>query len=665
MEKEFSKNVLKRRHEPWKIFWTYVCVASLVILSVQIYRGAYLTTDFDNTAPLLLAREQRLSGSFFPPDWYYGNSTIWISNIIGVLLPLSFLIQDQMTLKICATLTYTLLSVLFVYFCCKTVFKSKGAALICIPLIFCTHSSAYSYVTFYSGLYSNQLLIFCLLLIFLVKATDDHLRLIRANSYVLLLILCLWASIEGIRAIEGYTLPLMCAIFFYFLYEWKNSTYHEVKRYAPKALGTLLPIVIASGLGLGISLWIQAGHMLYGNTGVISIATSTQLVANVANYIRSILVYMGFQEGVAFFSLAGIISLIKIVASAVLCVIFPVALAQKYKTESKGIKLSLWFFFVFSMIQLLMMIFYKGVWTDKLFARYLNENIVLGLLLSGYYVYRYIWPFSWTVKIFSSMCILALLFSSVYTGIHAQANFQSRKAELYEVSNVLQANGLTFGYSDILNSETHTALSNFDVEVVPVELGPNLQIRPFSFQSSARWYTPEYHEGETFLLLSVDEYREFTQNQALERYGNPTKVIPIGTHMAVVYDHNISLDFWTNSSAPTNLVNMMYYTDGIQLDGEKFIIPQGETLFGPYIDLSAGEYLLTFDCAMNSKNANAQMIRITAELGQTIISEEPLKEGMNNIQISLDSSKSNVEFVLNNIAENPLFISNIKLIKQS
>ena len=105
----------------------------------------------------------------------------------------------------------------------------------------------------------------------------------------------------------------------------------------------------------------------------------------------------------------------------------------------------------------------------------------------------------------------------------------------YELTRTLEENDLTFGYGDFWASLMTDFLSDYKIEVVPLNLTSNMELD--------KWYVDEkilernYHTGKTFLVLNSFEYSEYSDIY-IDECGEPDKVLTAGSYYIYVYNKN-------------------------------------------------------------------------------------------------------------------------------
>lgn len=93
-------------------------------------------------------------------------------------------------------------------------------------------------------------------------------------------------------------------------------------------------------------------------------------------------------------------------------------------------------------------------------------------------------------------------------------------------------------------------------------------------------------------------------------------------------------------------VNQVGY---IQEDGS-IVLPTGGTMFGPYFNFPAGDYVLEVVCT-GLADLPLPTISITSDGGVGQLGSFPLSEGRNQLGMTLDSNQTRVEFVVRNEVE--------------
>ncbi|GHV54894.1 hypothetical protein FACS1894216_15840 [Synergistales bacterium] len=224
-------------------------------------------------------------------------------------------------------------------------------------------------------------------------------------------------------------------------------------------------------------------------------------------------------------------------------------------------------------------------------------------ILSGYYITGYMLqkPVVARTIVIVLFAVSALIY--VPSRYHSLDNYEQRSANLHDITNFLEAEGLTFGYAGFWNANINTVLSDYKVEIAQVYAGGG-KLNPQKWLASTHYFEPDYHSGETFVMLTRDEYAQ--SGADLVGYGTPKKILEHGNYIISVYDYNISINDFNgrlyddSSDLPDNGITENFpYTAGVALqcgvlndtDGSfETDGTNGCVMFGPYAPVKTGIY---------------------------------------------------------------------------
>lgn len=109
----------------------------------------------------------------------------------------------------------------------------------------------------------------------------------------------------------------------------------------------------------------------------------------------------------------------------------------------------------------------------------------------------------------------------------------------YGLTAFLEERGLTHGYASYWNAHKNTVLSDGRVTVAGVEV-KEYAIEPQYWLTNSQYYSRDYYNGPTFLVLSENEVPLFdAHGKAAETYGIPKEQIQYEDLTIYLYDYNI------------------------------------------------------------------------------------------------------------------------------
>lgn len=109
----------------------------------------------------------------------------------------------------------------------------------------------------------------------------------------------------------------------------------------------------------------------------------------------------------------------------------------------------------------------------------------------------------------------------------------------YGLTAFLEERGYTHGYASYWNAHKNTVLSDGQVLVADVEV-EEFAIKPQYWLTNRQYYSEDYYEGPTFLVLTENEVARFdAHGKGSETYGIPKEQLQYEDLTIYLYDYNI------------------------------------------------------------------------------------------------------------------------------
>lgn len=176
-----------------------------------------------------------------------------------------------------------------------------------------------------------------------------------------------------------------------------------------------------------------------------------------------------------------------------------------------------------------------------------------------------------------------------------------------------------------------------------------------------------FHEGEAGKIeieYKVDEYLDkavygldIKKDGWMRVYGTEIKYVPPKEFSLDIREP----DFLCYLAGVVN--NSYDYLDEMCINGqcirndEGIVIKKGGNMWGPYIKVAPLIYKLEISVRF-PENQNV-ILSVTAESGKKMIQQFVLSQGANKLQVSLQSSMENVEFVINNPEDTEIIVEKL------
>ena len=631
----------------------------LLLLVLYTFSGSVEWFHSDSAAQVNFALEMIRKQSPFPENWV-GSTGILVPSYL--ILPFLWIGLDLLQAKLLVQLIYICLMAAALY-----LFSKKGLGnqswILMVPCLFTDLSGGIQYDMLYIQCAYTTIIIFCLLsMTLLCRNVNEHsvINTLDQKSYFMLVGVVFLGCLLGIMYLQAIYLPILGTLTFLYIEKYKN---HEITVFLPHIKGFVLRtvgIVLTGGIGYLISMKLCQLSGIVGNHDVTVFANSFQEITNnISRLVQGIFIYAGFQDSVQLFSLDGILSIIRFCFFVFITIILPILSYRQFTKQTIQMRAVMMFVAIHFVLVLLILIFCGGSKTDPGAAsRYLLTSFVLLQLIGINFLYtNYIQPANFLSLVYASgfSAITLIMMLPVILAIPNGAMMLEKEKGITEF---LQQHDLEYGYATFWNAGKNTVLSNGEVQINSIICNTE-QILPYYWLSSRDWYKPEYYNGDTFLMLTDEELAVYAPNGvASTNLGEPEQVLQYDNYTIFVYDYNISENgFGGKLDGNVNLLSKMTVSDAsMKLENGSVQIQPGQVLFGPYLTLNAGKYMLRFD----AKCQEEQPIRITAKSGQIEITSAKIQQGSTEIAFSLDRDTNDIEFVIDGVSM-PVQITKISL----
>lgn len=522
-------------------------------ISLTLVYIFYTSTAFlhsDSVITDCIAHQQRIHNQFILSNWYYGNEFWFFSLTIPTYL-LSYIIKDNLLLRqVSVLITAVIFFVILYKYAKKFLPKDEKLFLLAIFATGISYSVLdyfYAFNAYLTVVINSMLLLYVYFKVFEEKNT-------KVIYYIFALILTFIFNIGSLRYLPSVIGPFVITeIILAFIDNYKKDI---LKIRMNKRVIKILVIVLVSFVALGIYfILINKYHFTTrAAVGEYIELTTNNIIENVGSIFECIYNFFGYdnrphsytwmtREGYflnwsknySVYSLWGIFNFIKILASILFMVVAPIILFKNYKKNSRNIN----FLLIFNTVSWAIMI-YLFIFSDSFFhnyseCKYFLFNIVISIILAINCCYKY-FSKNKNIKLLVDAFLIIYLISNLYqTSMVIIDHNKSVVESRYELTKTLEENDLTFGYGNFWSSLMTNFLSDYKIEVVPLNLGNNIELD--------KWYVDEkllkknYHMGKTFFVLNSFEYSEFSDIY-IDEFGEPDEVLTAGAYYIYVYDKN-------------------------------------------------------------------------------------------------------------------------------
>jgi len=634
-------------------FLIFLCCFVILTLTYFVFTKGNLWFHSDSAAVVNMARECIRTGEFYPKNWY-GATGLFTGQIL-----LSFIMRivpDYIVAHNIYQLYWVVLMILSAYFLCRVVCKNRSWILL-LPILFTVFSYTQGDMLFVQVAYSSGVVnTFLSCLLFYMAFRTDRFS-IKDKRWVCAFYLYLFYSIifGGTGAVQRFLLPIIGAVILRFVIKNANSCVKELRINKTFAIAVTVMCIFA-----GVGLYINRMIMDYQHIGGISFAFSRSQQGfsdNITQLFQGYLYIIGIQPSAVLLSFDGMCNLIRLVVLTSACVVFPILAFIDYKNGSKSVQFLL-LYTAIHVSEVLIVLIFCGAADYSANARYQLTSIALLFVVSANYVYEHCIRNGRLISMIYAAAVAAFSISLMLP-IWKDTNYRQQYSDMHSFVNFLHENDLSYGYASFWVAGNQTILSNGAVQINNVNLYPN-QVEKALWLSSSEWYDPTYYQGRTFLALTPEEASYFAPDGFEATYlGAPQKVLDHNGTKVLVFDHNISIHDFNGLMDGKHDFNarMSCVGDNMRQEAGEILITKGQHLYGPYIDLPEGDYVLTINAVCEKPTELYLNAGYSAENIQTYA----LKTGENRYSFHLDERKQDVEFIVSFTTDNLVEIDSIYL----
>lgn len=631
----------------------------ILLLTVYMFTGSRLMFHSDSASAVTLSMEMIRTGSIWPESWF-GSTGIYITHY-PIWLALHF-VDDLMLAKSIGQMVWLGFFLIGIVLLSRKVLKNNSW--ICIVPLLCTYFSNVQYdMIFVQDAYVGTLcLMFYTASAYVVAIKSFTTWEWDYRKLLLFFIVLLATCSVGIILLQAVVVPILGASIWMYLQNNYKKTYGNIDISALRRLLAIIGgIVLTAIAGCLIYFYAAERTHLAGNPEMTTLVSSFQQIGdNLSLLIQSFFLIAGLCNDISIFSVNGILSIGRLAVFTMCTLILPVFAYKKYRVERPEIQ----FFFVFTVVHVLevlvLLIVTDGGLDVDATGRYLLTSFILLQIVGIYYVYTYCLQSENLLSALTALVASVFAVASMFTVCKDIVGYKDQYAEMKGVSQFLLQHDLDYGYATFWNAGKNTVLSNGKVQINGVSVNRN-QVSPYYWLTSKDWYESDYYQGDTFLLLTSNEMEEYAPSGLEDTVlGLPDEQLNYKDYTVLVYHYNIAENRFNGplDDLKNYVPNSMTVSDPSMVQEDQTILIQpGQIMYGPYIDLGAGNYELT----VTTELEETQKLKITADAGKEELLSADLKDGTTVIPFTLNSDKTQVEFVVENIKEIPARICEIRL----
>lgn len=338
--------------------------------------------------------------------------------------------------------------------------------------------------------------------------------------------LCMILGLSGIRYMLALLCPLVLAAFWEMLASREfQSLRREVSGKHIRAfctqkkaayMGYALLGAFMALAGYAANIFVAAARYSFQTYETVNFIAVYKGIfwERLQNTLGSLLMLFGYIADKAFLSLRGLVTLAAFILLG-LCIYFAVksrklaALAAEEKQEDTAVARH--FLYVFFLIAFVLNTFVFLFTNSTVVDRYYITVLIFILPLIAVFFEKETMALDRLVAgVLLAGCLFLGTAKVVYSFVATDKNEDTRA-----VAGFLEENGYEFGYATYWNANIITELTDGKVEVANITAPESMEF--FKWSSPAKYYTAEYADRASFLLLTAEEAEEYSGSQAADK----------------------------------------------------------------------------------------------------------------------------------------------------
>lgn len=640
-------------------------LANVVALMYYLLVGYRPEFHSDSAVKNLLAQEVVNTGQYFPVDWNYVNGDLWTLFGQIFIIPLLGWFPNGYALHAVSGFASAILILGGGWLISGLVTRSLDLRLLILGVMAGGVSTLLAENLYGQVSYGNVFFIASFTLYFawrFLGAGQRNAIVAWGIALFVLTTLAFWGNPQ--RAVAYNALPLTAASLVWGCSEWTSACW-RVGAFRFRAVW--LGAVVAAGAVAGVVLhsWVIAHVNNVPGAGSARWLSFPSLLGNVGYTLQGMVDVFGgtLPTGAGVMTLGGAYMALRFVAALALLALIPVALTRALRDSNDSTR----FVGAFAASSLALFLFLHITTTTpdmsdpSSSARYLVPASVFCLIVVIAKLGDATLAPRLRVTTLGLATLLALApvsplhsFSRIWTGSSADNRM--------ELVQLLEREGLHYGYATYWNAGALSVLSDQRVLVRQIRLSTSGLPEPMRHLNSNRWYRREAWSGQTFLMLTADEWSRVSLPRLVAIVGNPERELHWGGFRILVFGRNLAeLPGWADRFAEVGAVSWQA-DDGTMhsagqvasVDGRRALVARagesGYLSYGQYIALPAGRYAVEFDVRGRDGAGIGQdlgRVDVAIDSGATSIAALPIQSGGSaplRLEFELPRSEHSVEF---------------------
>lgn len=491
----------------------------------------------------LLARQHRFLST---PDWYYSTEfrVLYTQLIMG---PLFRFISDWHVIRTITNLVfYGLTLASYFYFMKPLKVSGKLTVLSSCVLLLPFSETMMTHMQMGNTYLSHVILVLLFFGMFLRLAGKERQGFRKVLLLILYAALGLVCGISGVRYLLALQCPLLLTALFFlmggddfqrlrrqFSRENRKQLWkcREMTIFLYSLLGAITGVM---GYCLNV-LWISRKFVFqsYGATNFIALVHG-ELFERIQNALGCFLMLFGYIPEKGFLSLRGLVTMAAFVSAGLL---IHAAVKSKKRESRTGFRL---FVTLFLFVSFAVNLFVFSFTDSTMVPRYYITIFIFAVPVLCFYLEKETFPLDrlLTALLFSA-CLLLGTAKTVYSFVSTDKNASKR-----QVAQFLEESDYHFGFASYANGNIITELTNGTVDIANI-IDP-VHLEYFKWSSPMEYYDENYHSGEVFLLLSMEEYLQYQDAESIQK---GELAYSDGVYIVLLYDSRAALMESANRSA--------------------------------------------------------------------------------------------------------------------
>jgi hypothetical protein len=481
--------------------------ALLLFITIIVYKYGNNWINSDHSGEIMLGKLLAEENELVTAKWYYPTELRLVYQQL-FMVPL-FKIFDNWRLVRALTvpLNLVVLLVSYVFMMTRIKITSKWIMFTSLFLVIPINFDYWDTVVF-GGYYVFFLaLFFCFLGLFFILADGEKPESkSRKTVFALFCVLSIIHGTGGVRALMDIQIPLLltCLFIYHFAYRFNRV---KIKHTVNLAFNLALISLLLCGFGYFLNFIFHFFFKFHSFHGLSTADLNGGFFKKLGDILLNFIVFTGYTANSKIFSPDGIFSLLAVLLS-IFIIVLPIKIISKYikKNINNDALFSpkifmLLFFIVSAIYHIFLFFFFDQEITTRYFIPFLIFYIPLIAILfdriRDFFSYR-------------NASLLVMLTAMILFGNSATKFQQIIRTDINSIRhgyiNYLMRHNLHFGFATFWNSNVTTELTNGTVEIMGLSSDP--QPVKYDWLRPVKYDDPLYYTGETFLLLSREEWSE-------------------------------------------------------------------------------------------------------------------------------------------------------------